>query len=102
MMRRMFLGKIHRAKVTQADLDYEGSLTIDADLMEAAGIVEHEAVHLWNITQGTRLMTYALRGEPDVVEGAESGVGHEEDVDGAGERDHRLDHADGVGVDRER
>lgn len=62
MRRRMFLGKIHRATITHADLDYEGSVTIDADLMEAAGILEHEEIHIWNVTRGTRLMTYALRG----------------------------------------
>lgn len=63
MMRRMFLGKIHRAKVTQADLDYEGSVTIDADLMEAAGMLNHEELHVWNLTRGTRLVTYAIEGE---------------------------------------
>jgi aspartate 1-decarboxylase len=62
MRRNMFSGKIHRAVITQADLHYEGSVTIDADLMDAAGILENEAVHVWNITQGTRLQTYALRG----------------------------------------
>lgn len=61
-MRRMFKSKIHRAVVTDADLEYEGSVTIDEDLMEAADIVEHEAVHIWNVTRGTRLETYALRG----------------------------------------
>jgi aspartate 1-decarboxylase len=55
--------KIHRATVTQAELDYEGSVTIDIDLMEAAGILAHEAVHVWNVTRGTRLMTYAIEGE---------------------------------------
>jgi aspartate 1-decarboxylase len=63
MLRTMFNAKIHRAVITQADLHYEGSLTIDADLMDAAGILEHESVHVWNITRGTRLRTYALRGE---------------------------------------
>ena len=62
MRRNIFNAKIHRAVITQADLNYEGSLTIDAALMEAAGILEHEAVHVWNITRGTRLKTYALRG----------------------------------------
>jgi aspartate 1-decarboxylase len=59
----MFLGKIHRATVTQADLDYEGSVTIDAGLMDAAGMVNHEELHVWNITRGTRLVTYAIEGE---------------------------------------
>jgi len=58
----MFLGKIHRATITHADLDYEGSVTIDADLLDAAGILQHEEVQIWNITQGTRLATYALEG----------------------------------------
>jgi aspartate 1-decarboxylase len=58
----MFLAKIHRATVTQADLDYEGSITIDADLLDAAGIVAHEEVHIWDVTNGSRLATYALEG----------------------------------------
>ena len=58
----MFKSKIHRATVTHADLAYEGSVTIDADLLDAAGILPYEAVHIWNATQGTRLMTYALEG----------------------------------------
>lgn len=62
MRRRMFLGKIHRATITHADLDYEGSVTIDADLLDAAGMLQHEEVHIWNVTQGTRLVTYTLAG----------------------------------------
>lgn len=62
-MRRMFKSKIHRACVTDADLEYEGSVTLDENLMEAADILEYEAVHIWNVTRGTRLETYALRGE---------------------------------------
>ncbi len=62
MKRRMFLGKIHRARITHADLHYEGSVTIDGTLMDAAGMFEHEEVHVWNITRGTRLSTYTLRG----------------------------------------
>jgi aspartate 1-decarboxylase len=62
MRRTLFKSKIHRATVTHADLDYEGSVTISEDLMDAAGIWEHEAVHIWNVTRGTRLMTYALKG----------------------------------------
>lgn len=61
----LFKAKIHRATVTHADLDYEGSVTISAELMAAAGILEHEQVHIWNVTRGTRLVTYALRGAPD-------------------------------------
>jgi aspartate 1-decarboxylase len=62
MRRQMFKAKIHRATVTHADLDYEGSVTIDEDLLEAADILEHEAVQIWNVTNGNRLTTYALRG----------------------------------------
>jgi aspartate 1-decarboxylase len=62
MRRTMFLGKIHRAVITHADLHYEGSVTIDTDLMDAAGILQHEQIHVWNITRGTRLITYALQG----------------------------------------
>jgi aspartate 1-decarboxylase len=61
--RSMFKSKIHRATVTQADLDYEGSLTIDQDLLEAADILPYEEVHIWNVTRGTRLATYAMIGE---------------------------------------
>ena len=62
-MRRTFLrAKIHRATVTHADLEYEGSVSIDEDLLEAAGVMEYEAVHIWNITRGSRLQTYAIRG----------------------------------------
>jgi aspartate 1-decarboxylase len=62
MRRRMFKGKIHRATITQADLHYEGSVTIDHDLLDLADIIPYEAVDVWNITQGTRLTTYAIGG----------------------------------------
>ena len=64
MRRKMFQSKIHRATVTQADLHYEGSVTIDATLLDAAGMLPFEAVHVWNITRGTRLETYIIEGEP--------------------------------------
>ena len=51
----VFKSKIHRATVTHADLDYEGSVTIDAALLEAADILPYESVHIWNVTRGTRL-----------------------------------------------
>src|SRR5512136_787222 len=63
MRRTFFKSKIHRATVTHADLDYEGSVSIDEDLLDAAGIWEYEAIHVWNITRGTRLQTYAIRGD---------------------------------------
>ncbi|MFC0549043.1 aspartate 1-decarboxylase [Kutzneria chonburiensis] len=64
MHRTLMNGKIHRATVTQADLHYVGSLTIDADLMAAADIVEGERVQIVDITNGARLETYAITGEP--------------------------------------
>jgi aspartate 1-decarboxylase len=63
MRRTLFKSKIHRATITHADLEYEGSVSIDQDLLDAAGILEYEAVHVWNITRGTRLQTYAINGE---------------------------------------
>ncbi len=63
MRRSFFKSKIHRATVTHADLDYEGSVSIDEDLMDAAGIWPYEQVHVWNLTRGTRLSTYAIQGE---------------------------------------
>ena len=63
MFRKFLRSKIHRATVTQADLDYEGSLTIPPDLMRAAAIAPFESVHVWNVTRGTRLETYAITGE---------------------------------------
>ncbi len=55
--------KIHRATVTQADLNYIGSITIDEDLLDAANIIENERVDIYNITNGERLCTYAIKGE---------------------------------------
>ncbi|GFE58352.1 aspartate 1-decarboxylase [Geobacter sp. AOG1] len=63
MERKMLKSKIHRATVTGADLHYEGSVTIDKDLMEAADIIPYEAVAVWNVTNGSRLETYAIEGE---------------------------------------
>jgi aspartate 1-decarboxylase len=62
MRRTMFLGKIHRAVITHADLHYEGSVTIDTDLMDAAGILQHEQIHVWNITRGTRSGVICING----------------------------------------
>lgn len=63
MRRFMFKSKIHRCTVTAAELDYEGSLTVDSDLLHAADILPHEEIHVWNVTRGSRLTTYALEGE---------------------------------------
>lgn len=62
-MRTMLKSKIHRATVTQADAGYEGSITIDADLMEAADILPYEQVHVLDINNGARLVTYAIAGD---------------------------------------
>jgi aspartate 1-decarboxylase len=62
MRRRMFASKIHRATVTGADVDYEGSVTIDQDLLDASGILQWEEVHIWDVTNGARLSTYAISG----------------------------------------
>lgn len=63
MQRVMLKSKIHRATVTDANLDYEGSVAIDEALMEAAGIYEFEQVHIYDINNGNRLTTYAIKGE---------------------------------------
>lgn len=55
--------KIHRATITQAELNYIGSITIDEDLMDAAGIYEYEHVHIVNVNSGTRIETYVIAGE---------------------------------------
>ena len=62
-MRTMLRSKIHRATVTEANVDYEGSITIDAVLLEAAGILPYEQVHVLDIDNGARLTTYAIEGE---------------------------------------
>jgi len=62
--RRMLRAKIHRATVTDANVEYEGSLTIPPDLMQLADIREYEGISIWNVTRGTRLETYAMLGRP--------------------------------------
>ena len=64
MMLNMLKGKIHRATVVQAELDYVGSITVDEDLMEAAGILEYEKVTVADVNNGNRLETYVIAGEP--------------------------------------
>jgi aspartate 1-decarboxylase len=61
--RRMFRSKLHRATVTATEIDYEGSVTVDRELLEAADILQFEEVHVWNVTRGSRFTTYALEGE---------------------------------------
>jgi aspartate 1-decarboxylase len=63
MDRIMFKSKIHRATVTDADLNYEGSITIDVELLDAAGIIPYEQVQIYNINNGQRFETYVFDGE---------------------------------------
>jgi len=63
MMRNMLKSKIHRATVTDADLNYDGSIAVDVGLMEAANMIPHELVHVWNVNNGERFETYVIPGE---------------------------------------
>ena len=63
MFRTMLKSKIHRVAVTQCELHYEGSCAIDEDLLDAANLVANEQVHIWNINNGERFITYAIKGE---------------------------------------
>lgn len=65
MNRIMLKSKIHQATVTEANLDYEGSLTVDESLLEAADMMPYEQVHVYNISNGERFETYLIRGEKD-------------------------------------
>lgn len=64
MKRKVLKSKLHRVTVTGADLNYEGSVTIDSELMKRANIIEYEFVDIWNVTFGTRFSTYAMAGQP--------------------------------------
>ena len=64
-MRIMLKSKIHRARVTEVNIDYEGSITLDKKLMKAADILPYERVEVLNINNGARFSTYAIEGEPD-------------------------------------
>jgi len=64
MQLSMLKGKIHRATVTQADLNYVGSITVDKELLDAAGILQYEKVHIVDINNGSRFETYTINGEP--------------------------------------
>ena len=65
MERTMMKSKIHRAIVTESNLDYEGSITIDSHLMDTANIIPYEQVDIYNVTSGERFTTYAIKGEKD-------------------------------------
>ena len=61
---KLLKSKIHRAKVTDANLEYEGSIAVDSKLMSASGLKKHEKVHVLNLTNGSRLQTYVIPDEP--------------------------------------
>jgi len=63
MLREVLISKLHRAKVTDTNINYSGSITIDKKLMDKVGIVEHEKVHVWDIDNGVRVITYAIPGK---------------------------------------
>ena len=63
MFRTLLKSKIHRVAVTQCELHYEGSCAIDEDLLDAANLMANEQVHIWNINNGERFITYAIKGE---------------------------------------
>jgi aspartate 1-decarboxylase len=63
MQRTMLQAKLHRVRVTQSELNYEGSCAIDDDLLDAAGIKEYQAIDIYNVTNGERFSTYAIRAE---------------------------------------
>ena len=84
MQRTMLNAKIHRVTVTEADLNYDGSLTIDQDLLEAAGILPFERVKVYNINNGERFDTYAIQGKRGTgvigLNGAAARKGHVGDL----------------------
>jgi aspartate 1-decarboxylase len=81
-MRVMLKSKIHRATVTDANLNYEGSITIDRNLMKAADILPYEQVHVVDVNNGSRLVTYAIEGESGEIclNGAAARLVHKGDV----------------------
>jgi aspartate 1-decarboxylase len=64
MQRQMLKSKIHRATVTDCDVDYIGSITIDTELMAGADLLANEQVHVWDVDSGSRFLTYVIDGEP--------------------------------------
>ena len=63
MFRNLLKSKIHSVRVTHCELHYEGSCAIDEDLLDAANLMANEQVHIWNINNGERFVTYAIKGE---------------------------------------
>jgi aspartate 1-decarboxylase len=68
MQRQMLKSKIHRATVTACDVDYVGSVSIDAELMRQADLLPNEQVHVWDVENGARLVTYAIEGDPGQIQ----------------------------------
>jgi aspartate 1-decarboxylase len=68
MQRHMLKSKIHRATVTACDVDYIGSISIDSELMRQADLIPNEQVHVWDIENGARMVTYAIEGEPGQIQ----------------------------------
>ena len=80
-MRTMLKSKIHRATVTGANIQYEGSITIDKDLMEAADMLPYEQVHVYNMSNGERFITYIIKGQKDSgVVGVNGAAAHKASV----------------------
>jgi aspartate 1-decarboxylase len=83
-MRVMLTAKLHRVRLTRVDRDYEGSIAVDRLLLEQAGILEYEMVHVWNVTNGERLETYAIAapaGSGEIcLNGAAAHKGNPDDI----------------------
>jgi aspartate 1-decarboxylase len=83
-MRMMLTAKLHRVRLTRVDRDYEGSIAIDRLLLEQSGILEYEMVHVWNVTNGERLQTYAIAapaGSGEIcLNGAAAHKGNPDDI----------------------
>lgn len=83
-MRMMLTAKLHRVRLTRVDHDYEGSIAVDRLLLEEAGILEYELVHVWNVTNGERLQTYAIAataGSGEIcLNGAAAHKGNPDDI----------------------
>ena len=84
MQRHLMKSKIHRATITSADLHYEGSLTLDADLMDAADLLPYEEIHVVNVNNGARFSTYVIEGPRGSgvlqLNGAAARLGHPGDL----------------------
>lgn len=84
MIREFLKAKIHRARITEANLEYDGSITIDEEILKASGILPFERVHIYNISNGHRLDTYAIPGAPGSgtigLNGAAARLGHVGDI----------------------